>query len=77
MLELLTDLDRGNNKLPRGSEIILMNLHEGDEISRHIKRLGRCRIAIRHVMANPLHRESFKKVQLLMHVSSMIRYVKA
>lgn len=62
MLELLTDLDRGNNKLPRGSEIVLMNLHEGDDIARHTKRLGRCRIAIRHVMANPLHRESFKKV---------------
>ncbi|KAK9908516.1 hypothetical protein WJX75_009020 [Coccomyxa subellipsoidea] len=64
MLELLSDLDRGNNKLPRGSEVTLMNLHPGEEIARHIKRLGRCRIAIRHIEANPLHRESFQKVDL-------------
>ena len=64
MLELLSDLDRGNNKLPRGSEVTLMNLHPGEEIARHIKRLGRCRIAIRHIEANPLHRESFQKVAI-------------
>jgi hypothetical protein len=70
MLELLSDLDRGNNKLPRGSEVTLMNLHPGEEIARHIKRLGRCRIAIRHIEANPLHRESFQKVR-----SHSARYV--
>lgn len=63
MMELLSDLDRGNNRLPRGSEVTLMNLHEEEEISAHIKRLGRTRIAVRHISANPLHRESFKKAR--------------
>ena len=34
MLELLTDLDRGVDKLPRGSEIILLNMHDTEEISQ-------------------------------------------
>ncbi len=72
MLELLSDLDHGNNRLPRGSEVTLMNLHEGEEIARHLKRLGRCRIAIRHIEANPLHRESFKKVVASVQIDVII-----
>ena len=40
MLELLTDLDRGVDKLPRGSEVVLLNAHDTEEISKHVKRLG-------------------------------------
>jgi hypothetical protein len=65
MLELLNDLDRGTDMLPRGSEVILLNLHESDEISAHLKRLGRFRnIAVRHILGNPLHREDLKKVHV-------------
>ena len=36
MLELLTDLDRGVDKLPRGSEVILLNMRDTEEISKHV-----------------------------------------
>ena len=63
MLELLTDLDRGVDKLPRGSEVILLNTHDTDEIARHVKRLGRWNgLAVRHIKGNPLHIEDLKKV---------------
>lgn len=64
MLELLIDLDRGVDKLPRGSEIILLNMHDTEEISKHVKRLGRWNgLAVRHVKGNPLHIEDLKKVR--------------
>lgn len=63
MLELLSDLDRGTDMLPRGSEVILLNAHSTDEITGHLKRLGRFRnIAVRHIPGNPLRREDLKKV---------------
>jgi len=62
MLELLTDLDRGVDKLPRGSEVILLNMHNTEEISKHVKRLGRwSNIAVRHIKGNPLHIDDIKK----------------
>ncbi|CAL5229603.1 g12963 [Coccomyxa viridis] len=65
MLELLTDLDRGVDKLPRGSEVILLNMHNTEEISKHVKRLGRWNgLAVRHIKGNPLHIEDLKKVDL-------------
>ena len=64
MLELLTDLDRGVDKLPRGSEVILLNMHDTEEVSKHVKRLGRWNgLAVRHVKGNPLHIEDLKKVR--------------
>ena len=64
MLELLNDLDRGEDKLPRGSELILLNMHNTEEISKHVKRLGRWNgLAVRHVKGNPLHIEDLKKVR--------------
>ena len=66
MLELLTDLDRGVNKLPRGSEVVLLNSHDTEEIAKHVKRLGRwSSLAVRHIKGNPLNCEDLKKVLLL------------
>ncbi len=63
MLELLTDLDRGVDKLPRGSEVVLLNAHDTEEISKHVKRLGRwSSLAVRHIKGNPLNCEDLKKV---------------
>ena len=64
MLELLTDLDRGVDKLPRGSEVVLLNVHDTEEISKHVKRLGRwSSLAVRHIKGNPLNCEDLKKVR--------------
>ena len=64
MLELLTDLDRGVDKLPRGSEVVLLNAHDTEEISKHVKRLGRwSSLAVRHIKGNPLNCEDLKKVR--------------
>ena len=64
MLELLTDLDRGVDKLPRGSEVVLLNTHDTEEIAKHVKRLGRwSSLAVRHIKGNPLNCEDLKKVR--------------
>ena len=76
MLELLTDLDRGVDKLPRGSEVILLNMHDTDEISKHVKGLGRWTgLAVRHVKGNPLHIEDLKRVRTGLDLLAMQAYL--
>lgn len=43
--------------------MVLLNVHEEEEVKANLKRLGRCQnVAVRHVRGNPLHREDLKKV---------------
>ena len=50
----------------QGSEVVLLNVHEGEDVAAALKKLGRCRnIALRHLQGNPLHKDDLKKVTSL------------
>ena len=48
----------------QGSEVVLLNVHEGDDVAAALKKLGRCHnISLRHLQGNPLHKDDLKKVR--------------
>ena len=47
----------------QGSEVVLLNVHESDDVAAALKKLGRCHnISLRHLQGNPLHKDDLKKV---------------
>ena len=47
----------------QGTEVVLLNGHEEEQVKGNLKRLGRFQnVAVRHICGNPLHREDLKKV---------------